>query len=670
MDIKYHDYEYVIMDATALLYQLSNALWASLPQLSSERKLCAASTLPSDIREFRAAFQDLKTCYADQFNADQLDWLEENVRRLKELGVFFTVFKYTDYGAADVLDHARYDAWSLVKKLKNRKTLLITGSETLFQRVLLDDSIRIDLLSTVPEYNQNFFTPDEQRKCKAPFVLDKTREALDTPVTTNSDDQINDLTLYDEDGNPIALEKKWFSDKKIEGSESYIYKGSEIAAKVYSPNEDPKNPTFSTGLQKNIRRMTGFSKNPYFPWVLFPEKLLYHELPVTEDSLIVGYTMSQLNPSKTFLNFFVDAHKETSYITILKILQTTLRRILLLSAHGILVLDYNPNNFWYSNDPQNLTQDVRFLDACSYSYGTYTTTCRSGAITPLVNYKENDRHLYDKSQLIQEHLDLTHLFLLSTMMCAETVEKLPGDLPINFLVELVDEETRLENYRFLKLVPPRLKALFRYLYRDGPDLTSRPFSLEILLEELSIAIHVFKDQTLTFQDLFDSTPVLEEPEIFRYFTFNGFDDDLSDLCRKQDFPDWQDQKRGQDKTPPQKTTQPVRSRAYIPAREHPPVRLLPVTYDPNNHLSRQVSSRNDPLPPVYQWKNRSRPVLWTVLSVLLVLLGLIVADMLTFSGSDLGFRFPLYLENRLQTIVQWLQQLFRWLSGLFVPPIR
>ena len=95
-----------------------------------------------------------------------------------------------------------------------------------------------------------------------------------------------------------------------------------------------------------------------------------------------------------------------------------------------------------------------------------------------------------------------------------------------------------------------------------------------------------------------------------------------------------------------------------------------MTYDPNNHLSRQVSSRNDPLPPVYQWKNRSRPVLWTVLSVLLVLLGLIVADMLTFSGSDLGFRFPLYLENRLQAIGQWLQQLFRWLSDLLTLPSR
>ena len=409
---------------------------------------------------------------------------------------------------------------------------------------------------------------------------------------------------------------------------------------------------------------------------MFPEKLLYYKDPDTsriDKTLIVGYTMSRLNPNKTFLNFFVDAHKETSYITILKILQTTLRRILLLSSHGILVLDYNTNNFWYRDDAEDDTQDVRFLDACSYSYGTYTTTCRSPDITPLVAYHENDRHLYDKSQLIQEHLDLTHLFLISTMMGGRIIKRLDSDQPINFLAEAEDEDPSHPIYQFqpfVKLVPPRLKDLFRYLYQDGPDLASRPFSLEILLEELSIAIEALEDQTLTFQDLHDGAPVLEEPEIFRYFTFNGFDDDLPDLCRKQDLPDWQDQKRGHDKTATKKTSQPVRSRAYIPVREHPPVRTLPVTYDPNNHLSRQVSSRNDPLPPVYQWKNRSRPVLWTVLSVLLVLLGLIVADMLTFSGSDLGFRFPLYLENRLQAIGQWLQQLFRWLSDLLTLPSR
>ena len=652
MNIRYDGYEYIIMDATALLYPLDNALWSSLPDLATKGKLCAASTLKSDIREFRAAFEDLKACYPKEFKPDHLEQMDKNITRLNQLDISFTIFNYTDYGNTG-LGSTRHDVWSLVKKLKDRKTLLITGSETLFQRVVLDDTIQIDLLSTDPNYKQQFFTPAEQRRCKAPFELERNREPLDTPVDTNCDN----LTLYDEDGNSVQLTKKWFYGNKIEGSESYIYKGNQTAAKVYL-----QKPLFIRGLQGNIRKMAEFSKDMYFPWVLFPGKLLYHTPPVDKDSLIVGYTMLQVSPNQTFQYFFDGVHKDKLYTSILKILQTTLRRIMLLSCHGILVLDYNTNNFWYDDN----TQDVRFLDACSYSYGTYTTSCRSGELKPLVDYFENDKYLYDKSLLIQEHLDLTHLFLISMMMGSESIEQVHHEQPIIFLISTENEGL---SKHFAKLVPPRLKELFKFLYQDGPDLDSRPFSLEILLEELSIAIEGLCDETVTFQELFDSSPGLEQPEIFKNFTYDCVDDVFTVQCNQKDLPNWSGQEQNNDTNSTEeasadKSSKVGRSRAYIPARVHPPVRTIPVSYDPSNHLSRKVRSLPDPLPLVYQGKNRYKPVLYTVLSILLILLGLIAVDILFFSGTDIGFSFPLYLENKFGPLMQQLHHLLHSLADL------
>lgn len=663
MDIRYDEYEYVILDAAALLYPLDEGLWPALQSLSQSRKLYAASTLRSDIREFRAAFRDLVRCYPDEYNRDRMDQLDQNIQELNRREIIFCIFNYTDYDP-DMESGPHHDTWSLVNSLKNRKTLLVTGSETLFQRVLLDDGISVDLLFMDPEYKNRLITPPMREGFKRLFELDKERVALYCQFQEETNPK-----LYDQDGKEVllrAMVNNHGAGERIEGTESWIYEdeSDHAAAKIYKINDDDAD--FIEGLQGNIRKMARFAGEGYYPWVMFPTKLLYMERP-TEDNPsppIVGYGMRESAFFKTFVNMsrFTEVTR-ASYGETLKLLQTTLRRVMILDSVGILILDFNWNNFWNDLD----WRDVRFLDACSFSFRTYTNKCRSRFLQPLVNYKRGDRHLYDKIQLIQEHLDLTHLFLASLLMCGQTVEAKDGRL--NFL----QEGDALERY-FVKLVPPNLKQLFRFLYQDHPG--TGPFSLEILLEELSRAVRAIGEKEATTEALFDVDGPLEEPELFREYTFSEFDDDLTVKCEEVEWPYDEGNDRTEEEnhtasrkkaTPRQKRTPQMRQRVYLPRKEHLPVRNVMANRDPSTHLSRRGRSTPDPLPPVYQWGKQSRPVLRTLLFALAAVLALTAADALHFSGSDLGFSFPLYVDDRLELIAQWLQELFGTLMGMLPP---
>ena len=228
MDIRYDEYEYVILDAAALLYPLDEGLWPVLQSLSQSRKLYAASTLRSDIREFRAAFRDLVRCYPDEYNRDRMDQLDQNIQELNRREITFCVFNYSDYGPDMEPGVPPHDTWSLVNRLKNRKTLLVTGSETLFQRVLMDGGIKEDLLFMAPEYKNRVITPLMREEFKRLFELDKERVPLDNPFQREAD-----LTLYDQDGNAVSLTamcNKYGPGIQIDGRESWIYEDTGAGA--------------------------------------------------------------------------------------------------------------------------------------------------------------------------------------------------------------------------------------------------------------------------------------------------------------------------------------------------------------------------------------------------------------------------------------------------------
>lgn len=683
MTISLSDYPYVILDASVLIYQLDEGLLQALSRLQEEQ-LRAASTIQNEIAELQESRSFLQT--------KEIENLERNIERLNSLEIKPYIAYHSDY--PHIRDgQSHYDVWSLLNRLrKEARILVLTGDQMLTQRIAREQLEQVDVLQFSEE------TDGWGRLCRQAdleVIAELCQLYQDEPVKQELlvDATLDRLELYDEQGQKYDLIK--YGDFISPGAEANIFQDPAFPdrlAKVYKSVD-----AFSTPhLQENIRDMLALHRKGQYPWVMFPTGLLFAEpKPSGRDQRqIVGYLMPaaldyftlELVPQFSSANTMVSDFLLIDFRTTLRHILNVLRRTQALSRSGIIITDMGKNNFCIRSQEE---LDMRFLDACSICYKKYESHLYASDLKS--PFFERGR-AWDKGELIRRHLDVAHMFAASLVMLGAEIDYQLKPVPeVNFL----SKDKNISNF-YAKLMPPNLKGLFEDLYSHPTEERDRPFSIQILMEELETALRSLpEDGGCTYGELLDARVVenenapdgkdveinwekgdqgYPESQTMLSFRYRPADTTGNLQCRRQKRPVevLQSEPVNPVETEPSgKNAEEQSFQAQVPEYlrplDNPPVHTCISAVDAVPALAVRTRSNPEPLPARYvPGKKRMSPAFKTLLAILAVLTVLLVLDMFQFSTVHLGFSPGRYLEDRIGLVIegfQWILEQVKALGG-------
>lgn len=647
--IDFTKFHYLVMDASFFLRPLDDALCAELSQHCDPRKmpfLCAGSTFHSEVWQYE---QLLEAC------PDQLSIYQENLRKLKEHSVSLYIHAYTDYANPDRTP--RHDTWSLLNHLIRMNSgpvrpniLLMTGNELLLRRVVLSGLP----ISIYDFRGETLFTPEELAKRKEEYELDLREEHIELK-TGKSFTHNAELVLFDapEGGNQVRLiyDLRGADDIITEaytGTEGEFFSVAdkpELVAKVYG--KDEVRP-FSRQLAQNIQNMHRFHTLGLFPWAMLPGELLYDA-----GGNIAGYLMKKLDSSCWTLQEYsrfnnseesLQANADTPYAETLRICLAILREIAYMSNFDILPLDFGRGNFCPDKD----SGYVYLLDTCSVCFQRFFSSKRDPGLMP--QYTDLTEEITSKLSLIDLYMELVHLFLMSLMTTGSDLSPMSqenGTPIINFLLEGARERALYDT-----LVPDNLRQLYWSLFCDPDDQIS-PFSIEVLMEELSYALEVVEQTNPTYGSLLES----------KGHQGDAYPSGERGLVLPCEF--------GPDIPVPSSKTEPTavyERPAYLQAKTPPQVHAFGPLPEYAPMPACQGKAEIAPLPSV--GTGAPLPLIrpGTIMVILLVVALIFCADCLCFACTDLGFTITEFWAARMETLRDlWTGltgKLFGWLSIL------
>ena len=640
-------FHYLVMDASFFLRPLDDALCAELSKHCDPGKmpfLCASSTFHSEFRQYARL---LEAC------SDQLSIYQENLQKLKDHKVSLYIHSYTDYGNAD--NTPRHDTWSLLDHLLRMNSgpvgpniLLLTGNELLLRRVVLSGLP----ISIYDFRGETLFTPEELAKQKEEYELDLREDPIELK-TGKSFNHNAELVLSDapEGGNQVRLIYDLRGNDDIiteaytgtEGEFFSVVGKPELVAKVYG--KDEVRP-FSRQLAQNIQNMHRFHTLGLFPWAMLPVELLYDA-----NGNVAGYLMKKLDSSCWTLQEYsrfnntadsLHANSDTPYAETLRIGLSILREIAYMSNFDILPLDFGRGNFCPDKD----SGYVFLLDTCSVCFQQFFSSKRDPGLMP--QYTDLTEEITSKLTLIDLYMELVHLFLLSLMTTGSDLSPMKQDQGspiINFLLKGARERALYDT-----LVPDNLRQLYWSLFCDPDDQIS-PFSVEVLMEEMSYALEVVEQTKPTYGSLLESKG--HQGDAYP----SGEREQILPCTIGPDIP----------VPPPAKEPSAVYERpAYLRAKIPPAIHTfgpLP-EYGPMPACPGQAESK--PLPAVGTGGKQPLVRPGTIMVFLLVMALIFSTDCLCFASTDMGFTLAEFWAARMETLRDlWAGltgHLFGWLS--------
>ena len=333
-----------------------------------------------------------------------------------------------------------YDlAFLLSKEKDNTNSMIITANEILIDRIILN--------------NLGVYIYNPARKCfynYQSFTNMSNMLALhykSNPIPYQGECNAG-MTLYTSNGSLILSNK--FSDGVNEGAESEIFRIRDIPSKIVKIY---KEEVLTEGKLSNIEQLRVLGAANNISWCTLPIDLVYFD---AEKKHPVGYTMkyyqniTMLTEIALFngnANDILPNYRNTCICDTLEICIKFVRQIMYLNLNGVLVSDFNDNNFAFfrdSHDPY-----VVFLDTDSFGYKDYFSDCRAD-YEYVHNYTFGSMNKSDAVLFSQEAL-YVFIFKLLTL----------GQEPIVYgeFVFCSNRDNHNFDYRW-NLIPRNLQALF------------------------------------------------------------------------------------------------------------------------------------------------------------------------------------------------------------------
>lgn len=451
----FQNYRIALLDASFFVGSFSQQVQEGLQEVN----IYVADTFNAEIEQHRAVLSSGKrTVY------------EENIAFLNR-GKQLKTLNFASFG--DQSKNIHNDTWGVLTLLVslNAKFVLVTADQILIQRVILHN-LNVDIY----DLNENAFVYFSN------FAAYRRRfELCDSgPSAADVDVHVAEhAVLYRKNGAPVVLGKEIKS-----GMEAHLHfvEGSpNLIAKIF------KKDKLSVSKYKNILRTQNINRILEIPWALFPMDMVYHDAACT---IPAGFTESyartkgNVDDNPLYLgdldlpDVYLNTHLSASLELCLKVV----RQVHYLNSYGFLVSDFNMGNFALVQDN---SECIQMWDTDSFGYENFFSGYCAG------NQTSREYDITKKDGAIDFCSEALYLFAFSVLSL--------GDAPISEFSGKFKFDN--PNYGALyrkELFPGNLWKLFEQVFRG-----EKPASVEVLLQQLHMALYQCKTNDPTYKELLD-----------------------------------------------------------------------------------------------------------------------------------------------------------------------
>lgn len=425
--------DFVVIDASALFSIQSDLLIkiVELPNVS----VCVAKT-------FKAVFLNVDHFISD----DRLVLAKQNYNIITKKIKIFT-------HSSDIYDLACF----LSREKEKLTSMVISTDEMLIERIIINN-ICVHIYN--PERNKT-------------YIYRSFASLGDVYSLTNSKSIISyDCDACEESSLFTVNGKITLLSKKSEGTESRIFSIKEIPDKIVKIY---KQKFLTLDKISNIERLRVFGATSNIDWCTFPIDIVYSDDQKTQP---IGYIMkfhpnikmlSEVMIYKGNTNDILPNYRFTRISDTVDICIKVVRQILYLNMHGILISDFNDNNFAFFTDSSN--SNILFLDTDSFGHKDYFSDCRA-------NYDYVHDYSFgrlNKSDAILFSQEALYIFIFKLFTL--------GMLPIAYKKFRFRDDRKNHDFDYKwNLVPANLQTLFYKVFQDKTVC-----SVDELLYELILA---------------------------------------------------------------------------------------------------------------------------------------------------------------------------------------